>query len=405
MLKTPVLFKKTMVIGILILVIGMGINSAGSKIVEKKSIKPNSSGNTLYVGGSGEGNYTKIQDAIDDAYDGDTVFVYDESSPYYELLVIDKSINLVGEDRNTTIIDGLKGNYTINILDNINDVTITGFTLIKSEEPLYGAIKTYSNYNNIHNINIFDHQGIRVYGSIGNNISNNMLVVNYGIIIYHSNENTIYNNYIISGSSGGIQLINSSNNIVSKNTVVDGRYGIHIGDESENNHIKSNILNNITYRCLTIDGNNNLIYNNIINNSDCGIALRSDSKNNDIYENEIKSCTKGVTLTGAENNNINRNNIFECNLGLFYSDYSIKNSIYENNFIDNKNHGSWRVYLLEIPSKSLRNSWDRNYWGKSLFFPKFIKGYIVRHDMWYPYIELFPSFRIDWHPAKEPYDI
>jgi hypothetical protein len=32
---------------------------------------------TLYVGGSGPGNFTKIQDAVDNASDGDTVFVYD----------------------------------------------------------------------------------------------------------------------------------------------------------------------------------------------------------------------------------------------------------------------------------------------------------------------------------------
>ena len=61
---------------------------------------------TLYVGGSGPGNYTKIQDAIDDAFFGDTVFVYDDSSPYYENLKISKSIELIGENRNTTIIDG-----------------------------------------------------------------------------------------------------------------------------------------------------------------------------------------------------------------------------------------------------------------------------------------------------------
>ena len=51
-------------------------------------------GNTLYVGGSGPGNYTSIQDAIDNTSDGDTVYVYDESSPYYELLIINKSIKL-----------------------------------------------------------------------------------------------------------------------------------------------------------------------------------------------------------------------------------------------------------------------------------------------------------------------
>ena len=33
-------------------------------------------GKTLYVGGSGPGNYTKIQDAINNAIDGDTIYVY-----------------------------------------------------------------------------------------------------------------------------------------------------------------------------------------------------------------------------------------------------------------------------------------------------------------------------------------
>jgi len=66
-----------------------------------------SRGNWLYVGGSGPGNYTRIQDAIDNASDwGDTVFVYDDSSPYYEFLIINKSISLIGENKDTTIIKG-----------------------------------------------------------------------------------------------------------------------------------------------------------------------------------------------------------------------------------------------------------------------------------------------------------
>ena len=51
----------------------------------------------MYVGGSGPNNYTTIQSAIDDAVDGDTVFVYDDSSPYREHLLIETSINLLGE--------------------------------------------------------------------------------------------------------------------------------------------------------------------------------------------------------------------------------------------------------------------------------------------------------------------
>lgn len=46
-------------------------------------------GNKLYVGGTAN-NYTRIQDAINAANDGDTIFVYDDSSPYYENLIINK---------------------------------------------------------------------------------------------------------------------------------------------------------------------------------------------------------------------------------------------------------------------------------------------------------------------------
>jgi pectin methylesterase-like acyl-CoA thioesterase len=61
-------------------------------------------GNTLYVGGSGFGNYTKIQDAIDNASEGDTIFVH--NGIYNENITIIKTINLIGEDKNTTIING-----------------------------------------------------------------------------------------------------------------------------------------------------------------------------------------------------------------------------------------------------------------------------------------------------------
>ena len=47
-------------------------------------------GNILYVGGNGPNNYTKIQDAIDDASNGDTIFVY--NGTYYENVIINKII-------------------------------------------------------------------------------------------------------------------------------------------------------------------------------------------------------------------------------------------------------------------------------------------------------------------------
>jgi len=47
---------------------------------------------------------TKIQDAIDLAIDGDTIYVY--SGFYQENLVVSKSVIIRGEDREKTIIDG-----------------------------------------------------------------------------------------------------------------------------------------------------------------------------------------------------------------------------------------------------------------------------------------------------------
>jgi len=58
----------------------------------------------LFVGGTGPLNYTSIQDAINDVSAEGYVMVY--AGVYYENIIIDKNIILIGEDRNNTIIDG-----------------------------------------------------------------------------------------------------------------------------------------------------------------------------------------------------------------------------------------------------------------------------------------------------------
>ena len=97
--------KKKLILSVVFLLISVIIIPISANNIES-TFRQSSNGNILYVGGSGEGNYTKIQDAIDDACDGDTVFVFDDSSPYYGNVVVNKSINLIGEDKNTTVIDG-----------------------------------------------------------------------------------------------------------------------------------------------------------------------------------------------------------------------------------------------------------------------------------------------------------
>jgi parallel beta-helix repeat protein len=151
-------------------------------------------------------NYQTIQQAIDNASYGDTIFV--KMGIYHENIVIDKSesnpeksLNLVGENRNTTIIEGYRNDAVIRILsDNINILEFT----IRNGTPngLYAGngIHLDADYCNIsHNIiTENDKQGLFIHGNhnliIENTISHN---IKCGIYLYNSDQNLIYHNNFI----------------------------------------------------------------------------------------------------------------------------------------------------------------------------------------------------------------
>jgi hypothetical protein len=75
-----------------------------------------------------------IQEAINNASDGDIVFVY--SGTYYENITISKAIELKGVNRLNTIIDGLGAARVISI-DNIDNVNISSLTIKNGDRGLY----------------------------------------------------------------------------------------------------------------------------------------------------------------------------------------------------------------------------------------------------------------------------
>ena len=177
-------------------------------------------GKTLYVGGTGPGNYSKIQDAIDNATDEGTIYVY--NGTYYENIVIDKTIDLVGEDRNTTIIDGGDSGDVVYVT--ADWVNISGFT-IQNSGSVYlqdAGIDVRSHFSNFS----------------GNIISNNR----YGIYLNDSSSNTVTGN-IITYNADGILLCGFSN-IVLSNTISNNWYGIYLDDSSSNVILKNNFHGN-----------------------------------------------------------------------------------------------------------------------------------------------------------------
>ena len=69
------MIKNILTMIIILLFMGMSVIPSTGTVVEKKSIMLTFyDGDTLYVGGDGSGNYSKIQDDIDDAINGEMYF-------------------------------------------------------------------------------------------------------------------------------------------------------------------------------------------------------------------------------------------------------------------------------------------------------------------------------------------
>jgi len=246
-------------------------------------------GTTLYVGGSGAGNYTHIQDAINDASSGDTVFVF--NGTYYGNVIINKSINLVGEDKNT-IINGMNAGDVVNIT--ANGIKIQGFTIRNcgSGWPNAGVKIYYASNNEIYNCNISNNYvGIYAYYSDNNSIYNCNISNNYvGIYAYYSDNNSIYNCNITSNNRYGTLIFSSYNNSICNCNIMNGGIGLWY---SYNNSIcNCNIMNG----GIELDGSyNNSICNCNITNGGIGLWYS--------YTNSIYNCdfiNGGISIWGYE---------------------------------------------------------------------------------------------------------
>lgn len=210
---------KKEIVGILVCMLLVGtVLPVSATVAIKRTYNSSYFGNTLYVGGSGEGNYTKIQDAIDDANPGDTVFVYDESSPYYENLVVNKSISMIGENRETTVVDGGLSGEVIYVRG-IDGVTVSGFTIRNGELGLHFL----ESYNNVITDNtVHDHKFP-------------------GIIFLVSGRNTITNN-IVTNTYTGVYFFETSDSIIADNTFDSNNHSLYIKTLSNNNTFSNNSI-------------------------------------------------------------------------------------------------------------------------------------------------------------------
>lgn len=325
------------------------------------SVSPEASaeGNWLYVGGSGPGNYTRIQDAINASHDGDTVFVYDDSSPYYERLTINTSISLVGESRETTILDG--------------NGTITVFIKIKTEGVI---IKNFTIRNCVTDI---------VIGADDVTIDHNTL----------SYANT------------GIEL-----------TVVWMPY-----TPREHLHITDNLISHTYFGILTnYYVNDSFFQGNVFEKDHYGIVL-SCSCYNTIQGNMFQNISEEALLDCWGVENLITLNTFEENTRGVDINCSWNDTVTKNNFLANSEHAVFEKlphrelrhlqgaqlyndsYILNTYQLFGKTMWDANYWNTPHAHPYLIKGWSVYWRGWYIGLPHVLRFEVDSHPAQQPYPL
>ena len=183
--------------------------------------------------GSQEHPYQFIQDGVDNASVGDTVFVY--KGIYFEnvidYVIIRKSIVLVGEDRTNIIIDGQ--NRYIVIYVRAASVTIENFTI---RNGTYGVYNDNYKTSISHNIIINNYYGICSECTENVNITGNIIVENnFGIAFCDVQDSVIRYNHILSNKKIGVLFtmatmpgLQSENNSVYYNIIQKNTMGIYL---------------------------------------------------------------------------------------------------------------------------------------------------------------------------------
>jgi len=190
--------KKVVIFSIIFLLIGMTTSTG----LMEQSISSSNGREILYVGGSGPGNYSTIQSAIDAADSGDSIFVYD--GIYEEHIEVTESVLLEGESNiGTTVIGGFNISEDYSTIKSFN---ITGGYAWDSD----GA-----------GLNGTNKAGIVVSSSNNTFYMNNIMDIRAGDGAFSENSQAGHG-----GDGSGIYLNSSYDNIIEINTIFNITGGI-----------------------------------------------------------------------------------------------------------------------------------------------------------------------------------
>jgi len=383
-----------------------------SNLLEKSTVSYDS--NTLYVGGSGPDNYSKIQDAIDNASDGDTVFVY--NGTYKENILITKSISVIGHDKNTTIIrDSYSGEKGVLYLKASN-ISIKGFEITDGQSGFrvgssipYDSI-TISDCNIVNNTRLYG--GIWLEGYLSKILIENCYINgnnDLGVRIGKDVDNVRFLDCFFDDD----EVIGEGVDHLTFEKCGFDKSEIKLGTIPSNYFYLHNCTfkDNLGFNVYIHDGSNQIIENCTFTN--CGISIELLSTNRATIRNCVISNdyihgddTQGIVFRGnnllLENVKINTTYI-----GLYLSHGGRNIVVRECDFTNNIRaiqHYTGGKFNRFIKNNFINNNYPVYNEGLWVMLNFYFKNY---WDNWIGYgpYHVYGLLNWDFFPAKEPYDI
>ncbi|WP_281085436.1 NosD domain-containing protein, partial [Methanosarcina acetivorans] len=281
---------------------------------------------------------------MDSADPGDEIIV--APGTYTENIFINKDdleIRSSGEPEDTKIVADNSSTYVIKI-QNVDHVTIQGLTV---SGGLHGIVLENSKDSILENNVVYSNLLFGIYLSNSNNTkleSNKMYNNTNGINLVFSSGNLISDNTvsndILGSSTHNIFLNNSHNNDLQRNTVSKGDYGIAMRYSDNNNLTSNSASGNNRGIYLTLKSSTNTLSDNQVNsNLMSGIILDNAGSGNNLINNTVRlNNGNGIWLANSNNNYLSINNASQNSKGIYLQSSASENTLSGN--IVNSNTGS-----------------------------------------------------------------
>ena len=250
----------------------------------------------IIVVGKNRGEYETIQEAVDNAPEGSTVLV--KAGSYNEIIDIKKAIQLIGENKETTIINPISEKNKHAIRLGAPGAIVKNLSIKNGAPGLYTTgVRMSASKTEIHNCNIYSTPvGIAIWTS--DNIIDNCTFwecKDEGIALIGSQHSKCNNNTITNctfyDNCDGIELQYSSNNTIdnceffrSTHTGIDAIASSNNDNTISNCEIHDNAVHGIY---LSGSSRNKITACSISKNTDGNIVMNKNSFDN-VIEEEIE---------------------------------------------------------------------------------------------------------------------